>query len=222
MRASSSPRSCRLSSDGPDGTWRRFSAIAFRIRGSDVTTADVGAVMREAARAFDAILLDVDNGPDGLTRSDNDLLYRADGLHSARRALAPGGVLADLVRRTGPRLLETALALRIRRQHPQCSRRPYRTRFAPHDLDRGSNRRLIPATVTARRRPRGAKKTCPRHRSPAAMLRAPVRRAIQTVSISTPPSKSACRPQAKTRDTWRHQPMLRFREQQNFSEIFSR
>lgn len=60
----------------------------------EVKTGDVSAVIREAPRAFDAILLDVDNGPDGLTRSDNDLLYRADGLHSAHRALAPGGVLA--------------------------------------------------------------------------------------------------------------------------------
>jgi spermidine synthase len=60
----------------------------------EVRPGDVGAVMREAAGAFDAILLDVDNGPDGLTRADNDLLYREDGLHSAHRALAPGGVLA--------------------------------------------------------------------------------------------------------------------------------
>ena len=59
-----------------------------------VRTGDVGAAIREAAGAFDAILLDVDNGPDGLTRADNDLLYREDGLRSARRALAPGGVLA--------------------------------------------------------------------------------------------------------------------------------
>lgn len=60
----------------------------------EVRTGDVGAVIRAAAGAFEAILLDVDNGPDGLTRADNDLLYREDGLRSARRALAPGGVLA--------------------------------------------------------------------------------------------------------------------------------
>ena len=60
----------------------------------EVRTGDVGAVIREAAGTFDAILLDVDNGPDGLTRSGNDSLYREDGLHSARRALTPGGVLA--------------------------------------------------------------------------------------------------------------------------------
>jgi spermidine synthase len=43
---------------------------------------------------FDAILLDVDNGPDGLTQETNDRLYNLNGLHVARRALRPGGVLA--------------------------------------------------------------------------------------------------------------------------------
>jgi spermidine synthase len=60
----------------------------------EVRTGDVGAVIGEAASAFDAILLDVDNGPDGLTRADNDLLYNEAGLYAARRALTPGGVLA--------------------------------------------------------------------------------------------------------------------------------
>jgi hypothetical protein len=39
-------------------------------------------------------LLDVDNGPDGLTRRGNDRLYGAAGLEAARAALKPGGVLA--------------------------------------------------------------------------------------------------------------------------------
>lgn len=43
---------------------------------------------------FDAILLDVDNGPDGLTRAANNRLYSAHGLAIARAALRPGGVLA--------------------------------------------------------------------------------------------------------------------------------
>ena len=56
---------------------------------------DVGRVIRQAeAGAFDAVLLDVDNGPDGLSRPGNDALYGAEGLRAARRALAPGGVLA--------------------------------------------------------------------------------------------------------------------------------
>lgn len=43
---------------------------------------------------YDAILLDVDNGPDGLTRDENDRLYSAVGLAAAKAALRPGGVLA--------------------------------------------------------------------------------------------------------------------------------
>lgn len=55
----------------------------------------VGDVARsiEAAK-YDAILLDVDNGPDGLTRQANDALYTLAGLTKARAALTPGGVLA--------------------------------------------------------------------------------------------------------------------------------
>lgn len=59
-----------------------------------VQTGDVGDAMRRAPAMFDAILLDVDNGPDGLTRADNDTLYQEEGLRAARHALAPGGVLA--------------------------------------------------------------------------------------------------------------------------------
>ncbi|MBX9758778.1 MAG: spermidine synthase [Beijerinckiaceae bacterium] len=55
---------------------------------------DVGALMgRERAR-YDAILLDVDNGPEGLVRESNDWLYSKDGLRVAGAALKPGGVLA--------------------------------------------------------------------------------------------------------------------------------
>jgi len=55
---------------------------------------DVAEAMLLAPDPFDAILLDVDNGPDGLVRPDNNRLYSKAGLHNARRALAPGGVLA--------------------------------------------------------------------------------------------------------------------------------
>lgn len=55
---------------------------------------DVGQVMHAECNAFDAILLDVDNGPEGLTRKANDWLYGLDGLSAAYAALRPGGVLA--------------------------------------------------------------------------------------------------------------------------------
>jgi len=55
---------------------------------------DVAAVIGSARESYDAILLDVDNGPDGLTRDDNDRLYSSAGLAALRRALRPGGIAA--------------------------------------------------------------------------------------------------------------------------------
>jgi spermidine synthase len=55
---------------------------------------DVVAVIGCAQGSYDAILLDVDNGPDGLTAAANDRLYDAKGLQAARAALRPGGILA--------------------------------------------------------------------------------------------------------------------------------
>ncbi|MFS0736019.1 spermidine synthase [Sphingomonas sp. 1P06PA] len=59
-----------------------------------VVEQDVAALIAAPAARYDAILLDVDNGPDGLTRRGNDRLYTHAGLAAARAALAPGGVLA--------------------------------------------------------------------------------------------------------------------------------
>ncbi|WP_298200268.1 spermidine synthase [Novosphingobium sp.] len=55
---------------------------------------DVGITIDGARGEYDAILLDVDNGPDGIVRDGNDGLYTASGLRAARNALRPGGVLA--------------------------------------------------------------------------------------------------------------------------------
>jgi spermidine synthase len=73
---------------------------------------DVGPLIRSHRAAWDAILLDVDNGPEGLTVASNDGLYEVPGLGAARAALRPGGHLAvwssgpdrtfaDRLRRTG-------------------------------------------------------------------------------------------------------------------------
>ncbi|HEY9213539.1 MAG TPA: spermidine synthase [Ancylobacter sp.] len=59
-----------------------------------ISEGDVGALIRSAKTDYDAILLDVDNGPDGLTREANDSLYDIRGLSAAGRALRPGGILA--------------------------------------------------------------------------------------------------------------------------------
>ena len=59
-----------------------------------VVRGDVGEAIAAARATYDAILFDVDNGPDGLTRAGNDALYAARGLAAARAALTPDGVLA--------------------------------------------------------------------------------------------------------------------------------
>ena len=59
-----------------------------------VREADVGHLIRTGRSHFDAILLDVDNGPQGLTRKPNDRLYDLEGLSAARSMLRRGGVLA--------------------------------------------------------------------------------------------------------------------------------
>jgi spermidine synthase len=59
-----------------------------------VIQGDVADAIAAGAERYDAILLDVDNGPDGLVRDENDRIYSRPGLLAARRALRPGGVLA--------------------------------------------------------------------------------------------------------------------------------
>jgi spermidine synthase len=59
---------------------------------------------------WDAILLDVDNGPDGITVESNDALYAPAGLLAARAALRPGGVMT--VWSSGP---DAAFTARLRR-----------------------------------------------------------------------------------------------------------
>jgi spermidine synthase len=58
----------------------------------EVRVTDVAVPLREPA-AWDAILLDVDNGPSAFTQNRNNSLYESEGLFTARLALRPGGVL---------------------------------------------------------------------------------------------------------------------------------
>ena len=72
--------------------------------------ADVAQMIKAAKGDYNAILLDVDNGPQGLTRKDNDWLYGLEGLTTAFAALRPEGVLA--VWSSGP---DPAFARRLRK-----------------------------------------------------------------------------------------------------------
>jgi spermidine synthase len=60
----------------------------------EIRVGDVSEMIRAASDAYDAILLDVDNGPRRLTRAGNDGLHDERGLRAAHRALASGGVVA--------------------------------------------------------------------------------------------------------------------------------
>lgn len=60
----------------------------------ELVVGDVATTICANAGRYDAILLDVDNGPDGLTRAANDQLYAPRGLALAKASLKPGGILA--------------------------------------------------------------------------------------------------------------------------------
>ncbi len=59
-----------------------------------VETGDVIGTLRTSTARFDAVLLDVDNGPDAFTESSNASIYNDRGIASIRAALKPGGVVA--------------------------------------------------------------------------------------------------------------------------------
>ena len=79
-------------------TWNREALAALAGHPLDdalvsVYQGDVAQLIRSAPATYDAILLDVDNGPEGLTRKENDAIYSDSGLAAALAALRPGGVL---------------------------------------------------------------------------------------------------------------------------------
>ena len=59
-----------------------------------VHVGDVGELLVDRKEVYDAVLLDVDNGPEGLTHSDNNWLYCVDGISEIYNSLRPEGVLA--------------------------------------------------------------------------------------------------------------------------------
>ena len=79
---------------GEHGTWAGHPLEDPRVK---VIVGDVGVAITKAAAGktrYDAIVLDVDNGPDALTSTDNARLYKRAGLVRTRKALAAGGLLA--------------------------------------------------------------------------------------------------------------------------------
>jgi spermidine synthase len=77
-------------------TWNRellgdFAGQPLRDARTRVHVGDVAALIRGARQPWDAILLDVDNGPDGLSQAANSRLYSVAGLRAAHAALRAGG-----------------------------------------------------------------------------------------------------------------------------------
>lgn len=67
---------------------------------------DVNSRISEVNGLYDVMLLDVDNGPDGLVRGDNDRIYSRRGLDRAWTAMRPGSVLAVWSSRSDDRFSE--------------------------------------------------------------------------------------------------------------------
>lgn len=61
---------------------------------AQIICADVAELLKKEPGGFDAIMLDIDNGPEGLTQSANSWLYSVAGLGACARALRQGGILA--------------------------------------------------------------------------------------------------------------------------------
>ncbi len=55
---------------------------------------DVAELLKQGDRDWDAILLDVDNGPEGLTREENNWIYSPEGIAAAQKSLSSDGILA--------------------------------------------------------------------------------------------------------------------------------
>lgn len=121
-----------------------------------VVEGDVAHVLREARGSFDAVLLDVDNGPEGLTRVKNDWLYGGAGLRSARMALRQDGVLA--VWSAGEdasftaRLERAGYEVEVRRGHKMPKQRRHSRHVIWLATPHGEEPRALP-TASARARP---------------------------------------------------------------------
>jgi spermidine synthase len=76
---------------GPLGPLAEHPLKDRRVR---IEVGDVAGTLRASRGRFDAVLLDVDNGPAAFTASHNTGLYDDQGLAAAKAALTPGGVLA--------------------------------------------------------------------------------------------------------------------------------
>ena len=104
-----------------DGEVGALTDYALRDPRVELTPEDVGLVLRAQGPAFDAILLDVDNGPDALSHKGNAWLYGLEGLRATRARLTEGGQLVVWSSGESPsfekRLSQAGFAARVARVH---------------------------------------------------------------------------------------------------------
>jgi spermidine synthase len=89
------------------GPLSEVSAQALRDARTAIVEADLVAYVNETSDTFDALCLDIDNGPDWTVSDSNENLYSPAGLASCARALNPGGVLAVWSAQPSPEFEET-------------------------------------------------------------------------------------------------------------------
>jgi len=115
---------------GPLGAAADYPLKDPRVR---VEERDVAVTIGSATAAFDAILLDVDNGPAAMATASNAGLYDRGGLVRLRASLKPGGILAVWSARDESRFERTlrGAGFEIRREHVRARTN---TRGARHTI----------------------------------------------------------------------------------------
>jgi spermidine synthase len=89
------------------GPLSALSSDAFTDPRTTVVEADLVEYVNETSATFDALCLDIDNGPDWTVSEANENLYSRAGLASCARVLRPGGVLAVWSAQPSPQFEET-------------------------------------------------------------------------------------------------------------------
>ena len=103
----------------------------------EVLVADLWDLITHAGRArYDAVLLDVDNGPKAMVRKQNSRLYSRNGLERIAAALKPGGRAVFWSARSGPGVLRTTGPSRVPCEHHLCAILLDRPRLCRHHLCR--------------------------------------------------------------------------------------
>lgn len=121
---------------GPLGTLAQRPLKDPRVR---IEERDVAVTMRTNPGYFDAVLLDVDNGPASLTASSNDALYDREGVANARASLRPRGTLA---------VWSANDNRRYERELRACGFSVMREHVSGHTKNRGPRHTILVATLS--------------------------------------------------------------------------